>query len=161
MKRLLKGLSTLLLSISLLTCCGKAESIKGQAHYSQQALDAGIKAYVDRYLEEKGSGLKYDIEFSMADIGDDSVAAYCETSDYDDSAPRKIVFDISYWNRISNWVSYNYTTSLVFHELGHCDLDRDHIETAERGVPKSIMHPMNFGFSSFEYRFYVDELFGR
>ena len=49
---------------------------------------------------------------------------------------------------------------VVFHELGHCILGRDHEETVlEEGIPKSIMFPYVFEWEYQNYRsYYVAEL---
>lgn len=50
---------------------------------------------------------------------------------------------------------------VMFHELGHCVLDRDHDETLIRGKPKSIMYPyMNPVFPEYKKHrdYYVKEL---
>lgn len=51
---------------------------------------------------------------------------------------------------------------LMFHELGHCDLDRDHTEEKrENGTPKSIMNKYIFSYDPVDEQYYFDELFGR
>lgn len=53
--------------------------------------------------------------------------------------------------------------ALVIHELGHCTLNRDHVEGyRENGCPKSIMHPSDGLFGCFfrDQDYYFKELFG-
>lgn len=53
--------------------------------------------------------------------------------------------------------------ALVIHELGHCTLNREHVEGyRENGCPKSIMHPSDGLFGCFfkEQDYYFKELFG-
>lgn len=54
---------------------------------------------------------------------------------------RSIVIDKKYWDRSTYWER----ESLVFHELGHCVLDRPHVTAYdEEGHSLSIMHPFTF-----------------
>jgi hypothetical protein len=55
---------------------------------------------------------------------------------------RSIVLDKEYWARASYWQR----ESLVFHELGHCILNRFHVTAYDKDYnPVSIMHPFTFG----------------
>lgn len=52
--------------------------------------------------------------------------------------------------------------ALVIHELGHCTLNREHVEGyRENGCPKSIMHPSDGLFGCFfrDQDYYFKELF--
>lgn len=67
---------------------------------------------------------------------------------------REIEIDPKYWN--SKYTSEEEKIGLIFHELGHCELNRSHVEDIQyysgqyiRGdVPRSLMYPYNF-YSSF------------
>jgi hypothetical protein len=53
--------------------------------------------------------------------------------------------------------------ALVIHELGHCVMNRDHVEGyRDNGCPKSIMHPSDGLFGCFfrDQDYYFKELFG-
>jgi hypothetical protein len=50
---------------------------------------------------------------------------------------RTVVFDKETWPTYSD----SEKEELVFHELGHCVLDRDHDSTKIDGMPMSIMYP--------------------
>jgi hypothetical protein len=68
-----------------------------------------------------------------------------------------IAIDRTYWKNSSRWGR----EWLVFHELGHCVLDRDHRDD-KFGVncPASIMHSYANSFCYKDYRnYYVKELF--
>lgn len=70
---------------------------------------------------------------------------------------RSIVLDKSYWNQATYWEK----ESLVFHELGHCVLDRPHvIGYDEKYRPLSIMHPFTFRSYLERRRYLVKELCG-
>jgi hypothetical protein len=54
---------------------------------------------------------------------------------------RSIVLDREYWSKASYWDK----ESLIFHELGHCVLDRPHVLAFDDDLnPMSIMHPYTF-----------------
>jgi len=66
------------------------------------------------------------------------------------SGYREIQIDPDYWN--STYVTEEAKIGLIFHELGHCELNRSHDEAREyysgrriRGdIPRSLMYPYNF-----------------
>lgn len=80
---------------------------------------------------------------------------------------RQIEIDPEYWN--DTHTSEQAKIGLIFHELGHCALNRDHNSEVEyysgehiRGdVPVSLMYPYNFYSSSYEelQDYYFNELF--
>lgn len=77
----------------------------------------------------------------------------------DDKEPL-IEIDQSRWSKMGNcdkeW--------LIFHEVSHCKLRRDHDEVfLEHGKPRSIMYPYYLGCSVYlENRdYYLDELFSK
>jgi hypothetical protein len=67
---------------------------------------------------------------------------------------RYIVLDSEYWDQADTYER----ESLLFHELGHCVLDKDHNSEMISEYyflnyrPKSIMHPYSF----YQYRLYRD-----
>lgn len=81
------------------------------------------------------------------------------------SGYKQIRIDPSYWQTASEPARIG----LIFHELGHCELNRDHLDTVHYysgihiagDIPDSIMYPYNFFNYSYEelsdYYFY--ELF--
>ena len=58
---------------------------------------------------------------------------------------------------------------LIFHELGHCELNLDHDETYNEtdNCPTSIMNPFVFGDYGVDncytpkFNYYINQLFGR
>jgi hypothetical protein len=90
----------------------------------------------------------------------DDVNGYCELSG--DSAPPYIAIKRSKWNSVDAYGK----EALLFHELGHCILHRDHINGLIRDsnghlIPQSIMYPYSFASTIYkDYReYYLDELF--
>jgi hypothetical protein len=71
----------------------------------------------------------------------------------------KITIDKDLWNSISELSRER----LIFHELGHCVLNRVHSNITEDGRPISLMYPYLMSISDREYRTnwiqYTDELF--
>jgi hypothetical protein len=73
---------------------------------------------------------------------------------------RQIEIDQAYWQDPTT--TENEKISLIFHELGHCDLNRNHDESLRQdGYPKSLMCPYNLSFFDEESEYYYAELFGR
>lgn len=98
--------------------------------------------YIQRYVAEKGYGLHYDIPIGFTHIDGDIIGVCTRWS----NGYRQIEIDIDYWNSASE----QFRLSLIAHELGHCDLNRDHSP-----YMSSIMYYQNWGSLNFE------ELFGR
>lgn len=79
---------------------------------------------------------------------------------------RSIQIDINAWPTLSEGEK----TTLIFHELGHCLLNRQHTSklipgTSDAGlvpIPASIMNPSIIPDDAFEanYPYYINELFG-
>lgn len=98
-----------------------------------------------------------DIEARIADIDDGNVIGRCW---YNSHNPNSILIDRDYWERASDLGR----EMVVFHELGHCYLERGHTEaTNANGICLSIM-ASGTGSCRNLYRegtreYYLDELF--
>lgn len=73
---------------------------------------------------------------------------------------RDVIIDESFWNR----ASYLYREYVVFHELGHCILERDHLESCfSNRTVASIMRSGNGScrdnYTATTRDYYVEELF--
>ena len=125
-----------------------------------------LQSYIDKFEQE--SGIRGEVLFI-----DDLVVEYGENLELDnvtaaglchyetdDTGPR-IELDTT----SLNWdINEHSREALVFHELGHCILDRPHINTRmKNGNYKSIMkasgEPVFAGFNLFKRDYYIDELF--
>ena len=90
-------------------------------------------------------------------ISEDEVAGQCN---YQSHAPNHVIIDAAFWTEASD----RYREFVVFHELGHCDLGRDHREDAySNGACQSIMRS-GLGecidnYNPFTRETYLDELF--
>jgi hypothetical protein len=104
-----------------------------------------------------GRNISTDIPVAFGDLSDrepengDQVIGLCYFT------PRHIVIDKSWWTKAPAWGK----ESLIFHELGHCVLDRDHRSGECAGRPCSIMRPIVV-LEPYKKRRkeYLDELFG-
>ncbi|NND34913.1 MAG: hypothetical protein HKN76_20170 [Saprospiraceae bacterium] len=86
-----------------------------------------------------------------------SVTGQCQ---HDSNNPDRVLINRSYWNRVTELQK----EFLVFHELGHCYLQRSHLDDKnDRGECMSIMHSSSSACEnaySLETRAsYLDELF--
>lgn len=113
-----------------------------------------FQVHVDSYLRDKGSLLSYDIPIQFAKLSGINVAVCTRWS----SGYRQIEVDPDFW------YSHSYTEQkeVIYHELGHCDLNRDHVTDLDsNGIPKSIMYPYAFGlnwYGDYQERLLINEL---
>lgn len=71
---------------------------------------------------------------------------------------KQITIDPDFWNKKSTTEIDK--MQLIFHEMGHCDLNRRHDNSFYGIKPKSIMHENHFKIKNKEeFDFYVRELF--
>ncbi|MCB0685443.1 MAG: hypothetical protein KDC53_02925 [Saprospiraceae bacterium] len=98
------------------------------------------------------------ITASFTDIPEIHVAGQCR---YDYLNRKSILIDSIYWH-IASGLNREL---IVFHELGHCYLDRDHLDTAfSNGICRSIMRSgtccCQDAYNERNRKYYLDELFG-
>ncbi|MBT8228816.1 MAG: hypothetical protein KJO50_01055, partial [Bacteroidia bacterium] len=90
----------------------------------------------EREAEERGLKIDLvglDITGIVQNIDDNGVAGTCQYG----SHIAHVTIDLSYWNN-SSMLTREY---VVFHELGHCALGRDHDESSfNNGICQSIMN---------------------
>ena len=125
-------------------------------------IDAELQPYFDRFITEGANrGEEIDlvakrIEGFLIDIEEADVAGQCS---YSSSSTRKVNIDINYWNRATDLEK----EFVIFHELGHCYLDRSHLDEAENRTCTSIMHSgtsgCRFQYNAITRNTYLDELF--
>ncbi len=104
-------------------------------------VDSRLQVIFDRFAEEgaaRGVTVDYttiEIEGKIENItGGSRVAGQCQTNS---TKPNLILVDLAFWNS-ANTISKEF---VIFHELGHCYLDRGHLDDAKAdGTCVSIMH---------------------
>ena len=128
-------------------------------------VDIAFEPYVQLFIEE-GAIRGHAIDFSdtglLVEFSDQIVnnaSGYCYLGEY------HVVVDKSEWNMLAE----NQKRFLIFHELGHCELDRRHRndqfvnklwKSLMRGDPlSSIQQYQPVAFCGFRINYYLDELF--
>jgi Zn-dependent peptidase ImmA (M78 family) len=156
MKRLSVHISILsILCLFSLLSCDKDESI--------DPIDTDLKEYFDRFkLEGEKRGMIVDfeaagIEGHILDIFDPDVVGKCLK--YSDGSRTVMIEEFS-WYRYSELEK----EFLLFHELGHCFLDRGHEDSSDQdGFCTSIMHSSDQActnnYNTNTRDVYLDELF--
>lgn len=142
-----------LFSILLLTGCAPMKGFKALVQ------DAEITPYIQEF--EKRSTEYYNggisaqgINYYFEDWGYNQIAGVC----WRKGSERRIIINTAYWKNYS----HDTREILVFHELGHCALYRDHVEIKDKnGTPISIMFPSIISpYAYFGHRdYYIEELF--
>lgn len=108
---------------------------------------------------EQETGVKVTVPI-IYDSLDKETVALCEV--FEDGY-KLIRVNTFYWNDMNNGGK----EETIYHELGHCELNRDHSEQLTQtrlygySIPNSIMYPYIFGDASFYWIFrehYVEEL---
>jgi hypothetical protein len=145
----------LFLSMLLLTACGNQQGFQtAKDPRDVTGIDPKFQGYVDMYVGVKGSPLNYDIPIGFAPQNGNVIGMCTRWS----NGYRQIEVDPTYWNDPTT--TENERIALIFHELGHCDLNRDHDTTLlSSGYPESLMYPYDVGFLSSMQTYYFHELF--
>lgn len=125
-------------------------------------IDEALQPYFDRFIAE-GTNRGYEIDLTtkkiegfLLDIQEDDVAGQCS---YSPTSTRKVNIDINYWENATDLER----EFVVFHELGHCYLEREHSDVRINRNCTSIMHSgtsgCRFNYTTFNRSDYLDELF--
>ena len=115
--------------------------------FEEEAAERGLD--IDLTLEE--------VTGNIVELGNMGVLGVCVRSD---TEPNRVAVDDDVWRS----ASLAFKELIVFHELGHCVLNRDHLDDAQGGICTSIM---NSGLSGCDISLeddnlreaYLDELF--
>lgn len=136
----MKRIFHIFLLVSLTTAC---DSGKENFTVVENYIDPELQEYFDSF---KAEAAKYDIKVDyealrvdgyIRNINERGVAGQCQT--FEDGL-NAVIISPNYWNRIEGLQR----EFLVYHELGHCILDRVHIDDANPdGTCKSMMHSGN------------------
>ena len=125
-------------------------------------IEAALVPYFERF-EEEGQlrGLSIDlasknIEGYLISISEENVVGQCT---YGSSTVRRVNIDTEYWNQATELEK----EFVVFHELGHCYLERPHSDNQENKICQSMMHSgtgdCRFRYSTTTRTTYLNELF--
>jgi hypothetical protein len=172
-------------ALSCLVGCASYEEPSSLAEGRGEVVSAKLRPYVDEFIRLFGFPLT-EMPISLGFLAKGK-AGVCVRPPTDDSmldtmvdgvlgdratGERHIVISIDYFKRYKN--DPGRLQQVVFHEMGHCYLERPHDASmmpvvnadgtfASGSVPDSIMHPVAFDSAIYNrhYKHYVDELFGR
>lgn len=134
-----------------------------QAHKSYPGVAKSLWPYFERF-EQAGAvhGIKVDLVKEqltgiIEDLPTESVAGQCNFYSH---GPNHIIIDSEFWSRASD----HFKEMIIFHELGHCVLDRDHREgQLDNGFCLSIMRsgeqPCRDVYNENTKEYYIEELF--
>lgn len=147
-------LGLLLLSSLVFVSCEEEEEI---------FVDTELLSYFERFeLEAAARGITFNfeqdrIEGFLEDIEETDVTGKCQ---FNSVYPDRVTVDAEFWRRATDLEK----EFVVFHELGHCFLERAHTEEATNGgVCLSMMHSglgaCRNAYSALTRSNYLDELF--
>lgn len=126
-------------------------------------IDKNLKVYFDSFQHEaslRGINIDYaarGIIGRLHIINESGVVGQCF---YNAKSPNSVLIDIRYWNQLDSF----HREFLIYHELGHCVLNREHLDTrSASGHCLSIMHSSEdiceFVYNDSSRFYYLDELF--
>lgn len=141
----MKTILVCLLILSAVSC--SPPSVTPQIH-------SDFLPYLDLYLQEKGRPLYYlELSIKYANLGHEVIGSCTK---YRKGDVRVVEFDLDCWMQANE----NKKTSLFFHEMGHCDLDRGHLNDLDNsGFAVSFMREVNEPFDYSRLLYYFNEMF--
>jgi len=130
---------------------------------SYPGVDRELWSYFEQFeTAAAAQGLKIDLVAEgitgvIEDLEEDNVAGQCSFYSH---SPNHVVIDTDFWSRSSE----NFKEMIIFHELGHCSLDRGHREgQLDNGNCISIMRsgvePCRDIYNTLTKAYYLQELF--
>lgn len=148
----------LLFALFTLTACS-SDTLVNERSDIEDALQVHFREFQDQ-ARQRGVAVDYrdiDMEAYITNIQRNGVIGTCTQFG---TGEKEIAIDENYWRRSSHLGR----ELVVFHELGHCILQRGHNEAEGRG--NTCLSIMNSGTSGCRTRytaanrdFYIDELF--
>lgn len=146
----------------VVACAGDEEPVPAQAAEQFANVDSRLWIYFARFeAEGKARGQNIDINAlgiggKIEEIEETNVAGSCSLG----RNTRQITIDEGFWNRSSDL----FKEFIIFHELGHCYLLREHLENENaNGTCVSIMRSgtgdCRDNYTTLTRKQYVDELF--
>ena len=140
----------------LSTACQKEEK-------TTPFVDEALQEYFNRFAEEgKLRGIEVDfgkieVEGFLDNTLQSTISGQCQ---HDMNRPDRVLINLAFWVR-ADTIKKEF---LVFHELGHCYLNRSHLDSKNSsGFCLSIMHSgsniCQNAYSKYTRSYYLDELF--
>ena len=150
----IKYIFLIIMLTTIFNSCASEDSLETdielQPYFQLFADEAMKRNIVVDYEAARIEGLLMNIEAS-------NVKGQCFKNE---KKPRKVLIDIEYWNDSSEFEKQ----FIIFHELGHCFLNREHLDTSNPdGTCVSIMHSSPqacvFSLTPSNKKDYLNELF--
>lgn len=153
---------------TIISCQADSDPALESEEEIQEAIYNNVDERLWLYFQEFESqatqrGLSFDLnDFGttgeISGIHEDGVAGTCQYGTH----INHVTVDIDYWNRANNLQR----EFVIFHELGHCVLGRDHEEGAfNNGICISIMRSglgdCNDAYINQNRDYFIDELFSQ
>ena len=148
------------LSLLFLMCCLACSKEDTRVRFV--IIPPVVQPYVDRFIEEAASRGRFidlteiGLEITFQATLEDTLAAFCSNG--------AIVINKQYWETRND----ANREAMIFHELGHCILDRDHhnalLSNGEwlsmmRGDPIPGGKSSSINYRGIRRQYYIDELF--
>ena len=143
-----------ILAITSTACGGHTPALKIEDRYSPY-----VKAFEARAAMVGQNIVVNDLTIqSVPSIDDPSIIAVCAKTP-DNSTVPLITVSQEWWPKLDVYSREN----VIFHEMGHCVLNRGHRSDGNNGLALSIMNPYIFGGSGYttNYLHYIHELFAQ
>lgn len=142
------------------SACGEViPNVSGNEHVASLSIEYKYVPYVKEFENRAaliGSNVKVkDLRIrSVPSISEQNVVAQCQKNP--GQSPLIIVSQV-YWPQFD----VKMREELIFHEMGHCVLNRGHRPDENNEMPLSIMNPVIFGGLAYlgNYNHYMHELF--
>lgn len=151
-----RGLVGAFILFPLFVSCGKNDLLNMQGEPKKQETEKVFLNYVKNFEDVNGK-IKTSIIFGNLESPRVGVCKKWNNSSY-----REIQIDREYWNNASELSR----KQLILHELGHCELNREHEDSfLSDNCPTSVMRSYTFFNSElsncFEpnFKYYLEELF--
>ena len=139
MEKLVRVFLFLAVIFSISSCLQKEVIVEPEPEISAGQIDELLLPYFQQF-ETEGAIRGFEINLAsqgitgtIEEISENLVAGTCT---YGTHLPGDVVIDLGFWNNSSAFAK----EMVIFHELGHCYLRRDHKESAFlNGICTSIM----------------------
>ncbi len=156
----MKSLIPFVFSTLIVLCfqnCGTGFDVRNASNRANFLTDPQFIPYIQEFEYFHGSSVSH-VPIGFADLGE-KIAGVCYRTVIDGKILYSYIeINREYWPTISELQKIN----LIFHELGHCALNRDHVESdSVRICPISFMHYQIMSTDCLfnNYDLYLEEMF--